>query len=361
VTEDSTADEPVNVLVVDDEPDLRKALGQYLRYRGFGVRLAENAAAALRELQQAPANLMLLDVRMPGMSGMDMVPEALDLDPDLAIIMLTALSDATTAAICMQRGACDYLTKPIELSDLGAAIDRALRRRDTQIQGHAINTWLKDEVSRQTRELEIKQNRLERVTTATLEALINALEAKSEYLRGHSARVAAYSANIAHEMDLSDEEVELVRLAGRLHDLGKIGVREEVLNKPGSLTPDEYDHIKEHVVIGAQILAPLRHLGGVVEYVGAHHEHWDGGGYPDGRAGEAIPLGGRIICAAEVYDALTSPRPYQQKLTPEAAVERMYKLSGTVIDPAVMEAVSRSVARRQMLVFMGEDGVEPQP
>jgi putative nucleotidyltransferase with HDIG domain len=357
VAERTNPAEPIGALVVDDEEPLRNALGQYLRYRGFDVRVAEDGATALHELKKGGITLMLLDVRMPGMSGVDVVPEALDLEPDLAIVMLTAVSDATTAAICMQRGAFDYLTKPIELTDLGAAIDRALRRRDTHIQNQGITTWLKEEVSRQTEELEVKQGRLEQVATATLEALINALEAKSEYLSGHSARVAAYSANIAHEMGLTDQQVEEIRVAGRLHDLGKIGVKESVLEKRGPLTRDEYEHVKLHVVIGAQILAPLRHLGPVVEFVRAHHEHWDGSGYPDCRAGDDIPLGGRIICAAEIYDALTTSRPYQDKLAPEAAVDRMRMLAGSVIDPQIMQAFAASVGRRQMLVFLGdEDG-----
>jgi putative nucleotidyltransferase with HDIG domain len=255
----------------------------------------------------------------------------------------------------MQRGAFDYLTKPIELTDLGAAVDRALRRRDTQIQSSGINSWLKEEVSRQTQEIESKQLRLQQLTTATLEALINALEAKSEYLSGHSARVAAYSANIAHELGLADEQVEQVRVAGRLHDLGKIGVRESVLDKRGPLTPEEYQHVQQHVLIGVQILAPLRHLGPVVAYVRAHHEHWDGSGYPDGLAGEDIPLGGRIICAAEIYDALTSTRPYQEKFSPDAAIERMRMLAGSVIDPRVLAGFAASVGRRQMLVFLGDE------
>jgi putative nucleotidyltransferase with HDIG domain len=347
--------EPLIALVVDDEEPLRNALGQYLRYRGFEVRTAENGTTALGELRKGGVSLMLLDVRMPGMSGMDVVPEALELDPDLAILMLTAVSDATTAAVCMQRGAFDYLTKPIELTDLGAAVDRALRRRDTQIQSTGITSWLKEEVSRQTQELESKQVRLQQLTTATLEALINALEAKSEYLSGHSARVAAYSANIAHELGLTDEQVEQIRVAGRLHDLGKIGVRESVLDKRGPLTREEYEHVKQHVLIGVQILAPLRHLGPVVDFVRAHHEHWDGTGYPDSLGGDDIPLGGRIICAAEIYDALTTSRPYQEKFGPEAAVERMRMLAGSVIDPKVMEAFAASVGRRQMLVFLGDE------
>ena len=298
---------------------------------------------------------MLLDIRMPGMSGIDVVPDALDLDPDLAIIMVTAVADATSAAVCMQRGAYDYLIKPIELTDLGGAVDRALRRRDTMIQSRGISAWLKEEVERQTEEIARERRKLQELSVATLEALINALEAKNEFLSGHSARIAAFSASIAHEMKLPDDEVEMIRMAGRLHDLGKIGIRESVLDKHGPLTPDEYEHVKQHVVIGSQILAPLTHLGPVVEYVRLHHEHWDGSGYPEGLEGETIPIGARVIGAAEVYDALTTSRPYQDPLTPDEAVERMRTLSGKVIDPRVMDALAASVARRQTLVFLLDD------
>ena len=201
--------------------------------------------------------------------------------------------------------------------------------------------------------------RLERISTATLEALVNALEAKDPYLRGHSARVADLSATIASQMELPDEEVEQIRVAGRLHDIGKIGTRESVMEKQGPLTPEEYDHVKQHVVIGSQILAPLHHLGPIIANVRSHHERWDGTGYAEGLKGEDIPLGARIIGAAEVYDALSTSRPYQDKLTPEQAVEHMADLSGTVLDPKVYEALATVVSRRGMLVFLDDAGAEP--
>lgn len=349
--------QPAHLLVVDDEEPLRKALAQYLSHRGFVVETSGSGENALERLRQGGISLVLLDIRMPGMSGIDVVPEAIDIDPDLAILMLSALGDATSAAICMQRGAMDYLTKPIELTDLGAAVERALRRRDTQIQSRGISAWLKEEVTKRTAELEHERRKLEQITVATMEALINAQEAKNPFLAGHSARVASFSASIAHEMEMADDEVELVRIAGRLHDLGKIGIREAVLDKAGPLTPEEYEHVKEHVVIGSQILAPLNHLGQIVTFVRSHHEHWDGSGYPDGLRGTDIPVGGRIICAAEIYDALTTSRPYQEKLDPEQAVERMRVLTGSIVDPEVMEALARAVGRRQQLVFLeGEEG-----
>jgi len=345
----------VTVLVVDDEEPIRNALRKYLKQQQFEVYTAGSADEALQQLRLHKVALMLSDIRMPGTSGVDLVPQALEIEPDLAILMLTAVNDATSAALCMQRGALDYLTKPIELADLGRAVQRALKRREMHLENRHLNQWLKEEVTTRTAELQRERHRLERVSTATLEVLVNALEAKDPYLRGHSARVADLSANIATEMGLSEEDVERVRMAGRLHDLGKIGTRDAVVNKEGPLTADEFEHVKQHVIIGAQILAPLVHLGDIVAMVKSHHERFDGSGYPDGLRGEDVPMGGRIIAVAEVYDALTTARPYQEKMTPEQAVERMADLSGTVLDPRVYEALGRLVGRRQTLVFLDED------
>jgi putative nucleotidyltransferase with HDIG domain len=345
----------VTVLVVDDEEPIRNALRKYLKQQQFEVFTAGSADEALGQLRLHKVALMLSDIRMPGTSGVDLVPQALEIEPDLAILMLTAVNDATSAALCMQRGAMDYLTKPIELADLGRAVQRALKRREMQLENRHLNQWLKEEVTTRTAELHRQQHRMERISTATLEALVNALEAKDPYLRGHSARVADLSANVATELGLSEEDVDRVRMAGRLHDLGKIGTRDAVVNKEGPLTAEEFEHVKQHVIIGAQILAPLTHLGDVVSMVKSHHERHDGTGYPEGLRGEEIPMGGRIIAAAEVYDALTTARPYQDKMTPEQAVERMADLSGAVLDPKVYEALVRIVGRRQTLVFLDED------
>jgi len=342
------------LLVVDDEESIRSALSRFLTAQGYSVNEAANGEEALQALRADSYTLMLLDVRMPGIDGVDLVPEMLDQEPELAILMLSAISDATTAATCMQRGAYDYLTKPIELNDLRNAIERALKRRDTLMQNREISSWLKEEVQRRSKEVEQEREKQQLLTLATLEALVNALEAKNSFLSGHSARVAAFAASVAHHMNLSDDEVEDVRMAGRLHDLGKIGVQESVLNKKGSLTDEEYEHVKQHVLIGWQILAPLQHLGPVVSYVRSHHEHWDGSGYPDGLRAEEIPLGARIICATEVYDALTTSRPYQEKLDPENAVDKIGHLAGKVIDPAVHAGMASAVESRKTLIFIDD-------
>src|SRR4029077_14970820 len=275
------ADGPVIILVVDDEESIRNALRKFLTQQGYEVLTAGTGEEALDGLRRHKVTCMLLDVNLPGLSGIELVPQIMELEPHLALLMLTAVNDATSAALCMQRGAMDYLTKPIDIAHLGRAIQRALGQRKTRLESQQLNKWLKEEVAVRTAEVQFERQNLERISLATLEALVNALEAKDPYLRGHSARVADMSAMVAAEMGRSDEEVELVRTGGRLHDIGKIGIREEVLGKQGPLTDPEYEHVKQHVIVGSHILSPLAHLAKVISFVRSHHERWDGKGYPD--------------------------------------------------------------------------------
>jgi len=345
-----------SLLVVDDEESIRTALSRALAAQGYDVITAATGEEAIRAVRRHKLAGILLDVRLPDANGADLVPQLLELEPNAAVLMLTAVDDAASATLCMQRGALDYLTKPVDLADLTRAIQRALRRRETQMESAKINHWLKEEVALRTAELRIERANLERISVATLEALVNALEAKDPYLRGHSARVADFSAMVAAELGMGDEQVEAVRTGGRLHDIGKIGIREEILNKNGPLTDAEFEHVKAHPVTGSNILAPLTYLGKVIEFVRSHHERWDGRGYPDGIAGAAIPMGARIIGAVEIYDALTTSRPYQERMTPELAVERLRDLAGTVIDPDVHRALQQVIARREALIFRDDSG-----
>ncbi len=348
----------VALLVVDDEEPIRNALKRFLTGQQFTVYAVSSGSEALTVLREQEIALMLADIRMPGMSGIDLVPQALEVAPDLAVVMLSAINDATTAALCMQRGAMDYLTKPLELDDLARAVQRALRRRAALTESRQLDVQLKEEFAARAAEWERERASAHRLTVATLEALVNAMEARDPYLRGHSARVADLAATIAAHMGLSDDDVEQVRLAGRLHDIGKIGTREAVMNKQGPLTPDEYEHIKQHVIIGSQILSPLAHLGPVLGGVRSHHERWDGAGYPDGLRGEEIPIAARIIGASEIYDALCTSRPYQEKMPSAQAIRRMGELVGTVLDPKVFAALAEVVTRRRSLVFLeGAEGV----
>jgi putative nucleotidyltransferase with HDIG domain len=191
-------------------------------------------------------------------------------------------------------------------------------------------------------------------STALAETLVNAMEAKNAYLRGHSQRVADLAASVAEALGMTADLVEQVRLAGRLHDIGKIGIRESVLDKPGALDPDEYAHVKDHVRIGLEILSPLTHLGTVLDFIRDHHERPDGSGYPRGLEGEAISVGGRILAAADMFDALTSRRAYRDSSTEQDTLAYMAGLVGTALFPDVFDALRRVVEGRQSLVFHGE-------
>jgi len=345
---------PQRVLVVDDEETLRLALTKFLQSRGYTVQTADSGTTALELLQRGKYVLMLCDVRMPGLGGVELVPRALAVDPELAIVMLTAVNDAPTAAEVLSAGAMQYLMKPIELSALQDAIERALHRRELAIEQRNVERLIREEVALRTAELEREKLALRTLSIDVVESLINALEAKDVYLRGHSQRVAHLAAAVAQDMGIDADTVEEIRLAGRLHDVGKIGIRESVLNKPGPLTPEEFDHVRGHVRIGVDILTPLRHLGGAVLCVQDHHEHWDGAGYPRSLSGEAISLGGRILCAADAFDALTSARPYRSALTPEATIDYLAAHSGTLLDPAVFDVLATVIRRGRALVFIDD-------
>lgn len=340
------------ILVVDDEELIRSALAKFLRSKGYEVSTCDSGPAALEALEREKHVLMLADVRMPGMTGLALVPAALAIDPDLAVMMLTAVNDAPTATEALAHGAMDYLMKPIELADLAAAVERVLHKRDLSIEQRKVERLIREEVAAQTEELQRERLMLHGVVVDVVKALVNAQEAKDPFLRGHSDRVADLAASIATQLGLSDDEVEDMRLAGRVMDVGKIGIRESVLNKPGALTAEEFAHVKEHVQIGLNILASLKPLARILPAIRDHHEHYDGNGYPNGIKGDDIDLGGRILAAADAFDALTSSRAWRDPLTPQAAIQFLMERKGTLIDPIVFEALHVVVTRRKTLQFL---------
>ena len=334
------------ILIVDDEETIRLALRKFLRSRGYEVEIAGSGDQALQILDKQSFSLMLCDVRMPGMTGVQVVPQARQRDHDLAIIMLTAVNDAATATEVLSAGASDYLMKPVELADLQQAVDRALLKRSESIEKQRVDFLIRQEVALRTAELEQEKESLRLMSVSIAETLINAMEAKDLYLRGHSQRVAELAGQLAEEMQLDEAMCEDLRVAGRLHDVGKIGIREDILNKPDRLTPEEYDHVKRHVQIGLDILAPLFHIAKPLKYIEHHHEHWNGAGYPLGLAGENIPLGARILCVADTFDALTSKRAYRAPLEPLDALERLSVDVEKQFDPCVYDALVRVITRR---------------
>lgn len=340
------------VLVVDDEEDIRSALARFLRARGFDVTTAESGASALAALRTERFMAMLSDIRMPEMTGLELVPKAHAMDPDLAILMLTAVNDAPTATEALSQGAMDYLIKPVELGDLATALERGLHKRALAIEQRKFERLIREEVAAQTEELRLERQRLHSMVVETVQALVRAQEAKDPFLRGHSDRVADLASSIASALGLPDEDVDVIRMAARVMDVGKIGIRESVLDKPGALTADEFEHVKTHVTMGLEILSAIKPLQATLDPVRHHHEHFDGSGYPGGLAGEQISIGGRILHAADTYDALTSRRPWRDPMSPADAIAFLEERSGRLLDPQVFAALRAIVTRRKTLSFL---------
>jgi putative two-component system response regulator len=342
------------ILIVDDDGAIRQALARFLRERGYDVHECGSGPAALALLGHERFVVMLCDVRMPEMSGLDVVPRALEIDSHLAVLMLTAVNEAGAATEALTRGAMDYLVKPIALAELQLAVERAIHRRQLEIDRRNVERHIREEVMMRTMELEQEKAALHGLTIGIAETLINAMEAKDIYLRGHSRRVAEQAASVAEEMGLDADMVENVRLAGRLHDIGKIGIREDVLNKPGALTAEEYAHVKEHVRIGMDILEPLRHIPTALEFIHDHHEHFDGTGYPRGRTGTEISIGGRILTACDAFDAMTSKRAFREAFGRKETISFLEAEVGRLLDPAVFAALRKVVLRRKTLTFIDD-------
>lgn len=323
------------ILVVDDEPSIRRLVMAKLTASGLQCIEAGNAEQALDKLNAEPVSLVLLDVKMPGKSGIELLPEIIARFPDTAVVMATAVADVTTVIECMQHGAYDYITKPFDLQDIMHSVRRALEKRRLEIENREYHVHLQDKVAEQA-------GRIRASFFNTIRALNNALEARDNYTSGHSQRVTDLAAAITRQMGLTPEAVESIVLAGMVHDIGKIGIREAVLSKPSALTDDEFREIKTHSEIGERILAPVAADEEILKYVRNHHEHFDGSGYPDGLAGEKIPLGARILSVADAFEAMTSERPYRKALSTEAAFAEIERCKGTQFDPRIAEILLKS-------------------
>jgi putative two-component system response regulator len=319
------------ILLVDDEEVIRRLLEQRLSSEGYRCEQAADAEEALEKLKAGSIELVILDIRMPGKSGVELLPEIKAKYPDTAVIMATAVDDANTAINCMKAGAYDYLTKPFNLEEVGFSVRRALERRRLKLENRDYQQHLEQKVEEQAQK--IRGSFFNAIT-----ALAYALEAKDVYTSGHSQRVTEISVAIAKHLGLPEETIEKIRLAGLVHDIGKIGVRESILNKPGSLSDEEYKHVRLHSETGERILKPIVDDGEILKAVRHHHEHYDGTGYPDGLKGEQIPQLARIIAVADTFDAMTSGRPYRKALTQEAACAEVERCRGTQFDPEVASA-----------------------
>lgn len=341
-------------LVVDDEARLRQILMHLMRGDGFRCLEASNGADALDQLERNRVTLVLSDLRMPRMDGMELLRQVRARYPDTAVVMITAVADVEVAVSCLAIGAMDYLIKPFHLEEVRARVAQALDRRRLILENRDYQERLEERVTAQAR-------RLEELFLAGVQALAEALELKDPYTRGHSVRVSQYSSVIARTLHLDDEMVRQIELGGHVHDIGKIGVREAVLNKPGPLTDEEYEHIMSHPLVGWKVLAPL--LGDApvaLNIVRSHHERLDGRGVPDGLAGAAIPLEARIAAVADAIDAMTSGRPYRGvELTLDAALAELRRNAGTQFDSEVVAAVLHAFSRGDLYLLPRTTGQFP--
>jgi response regulator RpfG family c-di-GMP phosphodiesterase len=325
-------------LIVDDEPRLRQVLVHLMRNDGFTCLEAGNGEEALAQLEQQTVTLVMSDLRMPRMDGLELLRRVRGRWPDTAVVMITAVADVEVAVSCLAIGAMDYLTKPFHLEEVRARVAQALEKRRLVVENRGYQETLEEKVAVQAR-------RLEELFLASIQSLAEALEVKDPYTRGHSVRVSHYSVMIARELGLDGELLRQVELGGHVHDIGKIGVREDVLNKPGKLTDAEYEHIMTHPVVGWRILAPL--LGDTpvaLNIVRSHHERFDGRGVPDRLAGEQIPFEARIAAVADSFDAMTSDRPYRPDgMSIEASIAELLRCSGSQFDPKIVTAMVGAV------------------
>jgi putative two-component system response regulator len=333
----ATTESTPHCVVADDEPHLRRVLVRLMQAEGFTCDEAANGREALEILAQRPATLVLSDLHMPELDGIGLLAAVREKYPDSAVVLITAVADVTTAVKCLGLGAMDYLTKPFHLDEVRARVRQALEKRRLILDNREHQERLEERVRIQSR-------RIEQLFLASIQSLADALEVKDPYTHGHSVRVARYSVAVARVLNLDTETIRQIDLGGRVHDIGKIGVREAVLNKNGPLTDDEYQHIMTHPMVGWRILSPLLSDHPLaLKIVRSHHERFDGRGVPDGLAGENVPLGARIAAVADTFDAMTSVRPYRPGVPLAATIAELRRCSGTQFDPHCVDAFLTAV------------------
>jgi putative nucleotidyltransferase with HDIG domain len=329
--------ETPRALVVDDDDQVRQTLCRVLQALGIGAVEAPNGREALVRLEEAgEVPVVVSDVYMPEMDGLTLLKEVLRRFPDTAVLMLTGVAEVATAVESLQLGAYDYLAKPILVDEFRVRVEKALEKRRLVLENRYLQQSYQDRLEASVRELNLrnKEQFLGQVQMA-----VQMLEKKDIYTRGHSQRVSRYAARTAVMLGFTGPILDQIRLGGDLHDIGKIGTRDAVLNKPGPLTRDEFEEIKKHVVEGEEILEPLRRDHPVVlEIVRSHHERMDGSGFPDRLRGESIPMAARLVSVVDAFDAMTTNRAYRASREPADAMEELHRCAGIQFDPDVVAA-----------------------
>jgi putative nucleotidyltransferase with HDIG domain len=328
---------PARILVVDDEAHVRSMIGATLEHQGYDVQLATSARDALETLERNAFDLVLTDIVMQDGNGIALLERIRAQQPNLPVVMVTAIHDISVAIDSMRRGAYDYLLKPFEREHLVSTVERALDHRQALQESHNYQQSLEQVVRARTEMLRQAMEDLEHSYDVTLEALGDALDLKDSETEGHSKRVTAYTIALARAMGVAPAEIKVIARGAFLHDIGKMAIPDEILRKPGTLNPDEMGVMRDHCTRGYHMLRKIPFLAEAAEIVFSHQEHYDGNGYPSRLRGAEIPIGARMFAVADALDAITSDRPYRRARNFDVAREEILRCSGTQFDPGVVE------------------------
>jgi putative nucleotidyltransferase with HDIG domain len=332
------ADPKPKILIVDDEPGIVKLLAEILRDAGYSCLGCQSSLEALRFISTQQFDIVLTDVHMPGIDGMELLRLVREEHPHLPMVMVTGEGDIRVGVQAMKEGAYDYLLKPLNFGAVLMSMKQVLDRKHMEEELENYRHLLEEMVEQRTSQLGRALARIEQNFEETLQALATALELRDNGTAGHSRRVLTYAAQIAKVMGCTKEQLHSITLGALLHDIGKIGIPDAILMKKNSLTPEEQIVMRTHVIRGYNLLNCVAFLEEAAEVVLTHHERFDGTGYPQGLAGAEIPLGARVFAVADTLDVMTSDRPYHQATTFAAAREEINRQSGKQFDPDVVSA-----------------------
>ena len=339
------------VFIVDDEDFIKKVLSTHLTKEGFEVIESCGGKGVFAEIEESRPELLISDISMPVVDGYQVLRYMTEHHETVPVVMVTGHTEISVAVDIMKNGAFDYITKPVRKDELLDTIHRAITHRDLlernkelERQNSDYQLYLEEKVKQRTKALSDKASELKKAyaflkdtNIQFVKVMAETIEAKDKYTRGHCDRMKEYCLRIGSHLKLDDESMERLEYATILHDLGKVSTRESVLNKPGKLTEDEYIHMREHSLVGEQILEGITLMAPVAKIVGAHHEHFDGSGYPRGLKGEEIPLESRVISVADLFDAMFSTRPYRKRLSIETVIAEMKRVAGRQLDPHIVD------------------------
>jgi putative nucleotidyltransferase with HDIG domain len=331
---ETRTDARMRILVVDDEKRILQTVSLMLSELGHSLKTAENAEEALHGVSQDRFDIAFLDYYIGKDRGLDLMQKLAATAPELYFVIITANGSTDLAVEALKRGAADFIVKPFFAADLIKSIDFVSKRRELDRQKKEMLLTLEAKVQERTRDLES-------IHIDVLSSLAQALETRDFSTYGHCKRVSNYSRLIADELRLDSADMHYLEIGSLLHDVGKIGITDYILLKPGKLNGEEWDSLKCHPAKGVEILKPLKYLEPALPTILHHHEYYDGTGYPGGLKGEEIPLSARIIAVADAWDVMRSDRPYRKALSREAARAELLKFAGTQFDPNIVNIFIR--------------------